>query len=235
MCVSEGLKTTFFPRERTLQFLKRYHDFTKRSFIFLKINSLEKNADVVHVDDKPVKNDTGEMSIGEDLKQKAWLEHYQRFLNTEFDWDPDHLSHEPPVEGPPIPISIYIVKKAISQMKAGKAMGSSGIVVEMTREAGDMGTSMIPDLAAAIICDGKVPSNWEQSFIVCPHSGNGNALHKGNYHGLKLTEQVMKILERIVDGSSDGRCQSMLPSLASSQAEAQQKQSLLSGSCKRNI
>ena len=32
------------------------------------------NADVVS--DKPVKNDVGEMSMSEDAKQKAWLEHY---------------------------------------------------------------------------------------------------------------------------------------------------------------
>ena len=56
-----------------------------------------------------------------DSKQKAWLEHYQRLLNAEFDWDPSHLSDESPVEGPPIPITIDMVKKAISQMKAGKA------------------------------------------------------------------------------------------------------------------
>ena len=49
----------------------------------------------------------------------------------------------------------------ISQMKAGKATGPSGIVVEMIRAAGDMGASMIRDLAAAIIRDGKVPSDWE--------------------------------------------------------------------------
>ena len=52
-------------------------------------------------------------------------------------------------------------------MKAGKAPGPSGIVVEMIRAAGDMGASMIHDLAVAIIRDGKVPSDWEQSFIVC--------------------------------------------------------------------
>ena len=67
--------------------------------------------------------------------------------------------------------------------------------------SGDMGTSMISDLAAAIIRDGKVPSDWEQSFIVCLCKGKGDALERGNYCGLKLTEQVMKILERIdVDG-----------------------------------
>ena len=85
-------------------------------------------------------------------------------------------------------------------MKAGKAPGPSGIVVEMIREAGDMGASMIRDLAVAIIRDGKVPYDWEQSFIVCLYKGKVDALERGNYRGLKLTEQVMKILERIVDG-----------------------------------
>ena len=61
-------------------------------------------ADVVG--DKPVKNDVAEMSISEDSKQKAWLEHYQILLHVEFDWDLDHLSDEPPLEGPPIPITI---------------------------------------------------------------------------------------------------------------------------------
>ena len=141
------------------------------------------NTDVVG--DKPVKNDAGEMSMSEDSKQKAWLEHYQRLLNVEFDWDPDHLSYQPPVECPPIPVTIDMVNKAISQMKAGKAPGPSGIVVEMIRAAGDMGASMIHDLAAAIIRDGKVPSDWEQSFIVCLYKGD--ALERGNYCGLKLT------------------------------------------------
>ena len=63
-------------------------------------------------------------------KQKAWLEHYQRLLNVEFDWGPIHLSYQLPVEGLPIPITIDMVKKAISQMKAGKAPGPSGIVEE---------------------------------------------------------------------------------------------------------
>ena len=92
-----------------------------------------------------------------------------------------------------------MVKKAISQMKAGKALGPSGIVVEMIQAAGDMGASMIRDLAAAIIRDGKVPTDWVQSFIVCLYKGKGDALERGNYRGLKLTEQVMKILERTVD------------------------------------
>ena len=156
----------------------------KSSEVYRLANQFRKeNTDVVG--DKPVKNDAGGMSMSQDSK-------------AQFDWDPDRLSYQPPVEGLPIPITIDMVKKAISQMKAGKAPGPSGLVVEMIGAAGDMGASMIRDLAAAIICDGKVPSDWEQSFIVCLYKGKGDALERGNYCGLKLTEQVMKILERIV-------------------------------------
>ena len=62
------------------------------------------------------------------------------------------------------------------------------------------GATMIRDLATAIIRDGKVPTDWEESFIVCLYKGKGDALDRGNYRGLKLTEQARKILERIVDG-----------------------------------
>ena len=59
---------------------------------------------------------------------------------------------------------------------------------------------MIHDLAAAIIRHAKVPSDWEQRYIVCLYKGKGDTLERGNYPSLKLTEQVMKVLERIVDG-----------------------------------
>ena len=96
---------------------------------------------------------------------------------------------------------------------------------------------MIRDLATAIIRDGKVPTDWEESFIVCLYKGKGDALDRGNYRGLKLTEQAMKILERIVDGlirQVVSNCLLTTPSLALSQEEALQMQSLRSGSCRRN-
>ena len=45
------------------------------------------------VGNKPVKNDAGEMSMSKEAKQNVWVEHYERLLNVEFDWDPDHLSN----------------------------------------------------------------------------------------------------------------------------------------------
>ena len=131
----------------------------KSSDIFRLANQMRKeNVDVVC--DKPVKNDAWEMSMSKKAKQNAWAEHYERLLKVEFDWDPDHLSNESPLEGPPIPMTIDMVKKAISKMKSGKAAAPSSIVVEMIKAAGDTGATIINDPATAIICDGKVPTDW---------------------------------------------------------------------------
>ena len=88
----------------------------KSSDIFRLANQMRKE-NVDAVGDKPVKNGAGERSVSEEAKQNAWAEHYERLLNVEFDWDPDHLSNKPPLEGPPIPITIDMVKTAISKMQ----------------------------------------------------------------------------------------------------------------------
>ena len=51
--------------------------------------------------------------------------------------------------------------------------------MEMIKAAGDTGATMILDLATAIIRDGKVPIDWEQSFIVCLYKGKGDTLDRG--------------------------------------------------------
>ena len=71
----------------------------------------------------------------------------------EFEWDPEHLSDEPTLEGPSIPITILMVKKAISKMKFSDTAGPSGGVVEMIRAVGDTGATVIRDLA--------IHSRWE--------------------------------------------------------------------------
>ena len=71
--------------------------------------------------------------------------------------------------------------------------------METITAAGDKTTILIHNLATSINKDGKVPVNWEESFIACLYKGKGDALDRDNYNGLKLTEQVMKVLECIVD------------------------------------
>ena len=44
----------------------------------------------------------------------------------------------------------------------------------------------------------KAQADLEQSSSVCLYKEKGDALDRGNYRGLKLTEQALKVIERIV-------------------------------------
>ena len=85
-------------------------------------------------------------------------------------------------------------------MASGKAAGPSGIVAEMLKPVGETGAVEVRDLIEDIISEGCIPTDWQESFIVNLYRGKGDALNRGNYRGLKLIEQVMKVLELVVEG-----------------------------------
>ena len=148
--------------------------------------------------EKPVKNDAGQLSLDEEAKKEAWKEHYERLINVEFPWNPEDLSEESPVEGPSEPITLEIITKAISKMASGKAARASGTVTE--KPVGKADAVEVHDLIEDIISEGCIPTDWQESFIVNLYKGKGDALNRGNYRGLKLIEQVMKVLERVMEG-----------------------------------
>ena len=84
-------------------------------------------------------------------------------------------------------------------MKKGKAAGPSGIVAEYLPASGDIGTKLIMDIANSMIRGEQAPKEWENSFIINCYKDKGDALERGNYRGLKLHDQGMKVVERIVD------------------------------------
>ena len=88
------------------------------------------NQDVVG--EKCVRNDAGELSLSDDDRMKAWVEHYSRLPNVEFEWPSDLLPEVPPVEGPHI-------GKTLGKMKQGKAADPSGVISEMLKAAGEEG------------------------------------------------------------------------------------------------
>ena len=85
------------------------------------------------VGEKCVRNYAGELSLSDDDKMKAWVEHYSRLLSVEFEWPSDLLSEAPPVEGPPLPVTVTHIRKVLSKMKQGKAAGPSGVIPEMLK------------------------------------------------------------------------------------------------------
>ena len=83
-------------------------------------------------DEKPVRNDAGELCLNDRAKQAGWKEHYER-LSNEFDWDPDPLTEIYPMEGLVPNVLLELVIKAMKLMKCGKAANTSLIVPEMLK------------------------------------------------------------------------------------------------------
>ena len=50
-------------------------------------------------------------------------------------------------------------------MKLGKSPGSSNVIVEMLKASSDQCSQLIADLINTIIKEGKVPEEWNNSYI----------------------------------------------------------------------
>ena len=92
-----------------------------------------------------------------------------------------------------------MITKAISKMASDKAAGPSGIVAEMLKPVGEARAVEVRHLSEDIISEGRISTDWHESYIVNLYKGKGDARNKGNNRGLKLIEQVMKVLERVVE------------------------------------
>ena len=92
-----------------------------------------------------------------------------------------------------------MISKALNKMKSGKAAGPSGITAEMLKATGEEGLEQMRKLFQLVI-DGKgIPEDWQQSYIKNLYKGKGDAMDRGNYRGLKMTDQVMKTLEHVLE------------------------------------
>ena len=155
------------------------------------------NQDIIG--DKCIKNDSGNISTTDEAKLEAWKEHYERLLNVEFPWDPNHLDQVESIPGAPLFITVDMVSSAVAKMKTGKAAGPSGIIAEMIKAAGEPCLQLISELTNSIISENRIPADWENSFMISLYKGKGDALERGNYRGLKLLDQCLKVIERIVE------------------------------------
>jgi hypothetical protein len=58
---------------------------------------------------------------------------------------------------------------------------------------------MLWHLTEKAFSEGVTPRDWEDSCIINLYKGKGNALDRDCYQGLKLTDQAMMLMERVLD------------------------------------
>ena len=91
----------------------------------------------------------------------------------------------------------------IKKMKSGKAPGSSGVETEILKASFEFTCPILRNFANAMIAQRKTPDDWNESFIINLFKGNGDALDRQNYTGLK---HCLKVIESCgyVDPGSGG-------------------------------
>ena len=118
-----------------------------------------------------MRNDAGELATSDEAKLDAWVEHYARLLNVEFDWPSDKLPEVAPIAGPPPSVSTDLIHKAISKIKCGKAAGPSGIIAEMLKSSGEECVELARQLVEVVFSSGEIPADWEESIILLTMGG----------------------------------------------------------------
>ena len=69
----------------------------------------------------------------------------------------------------------------------------------MLKASSDICSKMIAYLTNSIICNNTMSNEWNDSIIITLYKGKGEALDRGNYRDLKLTEHILKVLEQIIE------------------------------------
>jgi hypothetical protein len=69
----------------------------------------------------------------------------------------------------------------------------------MLKAAGAAGIQWMTDLCNAVVAEGKIPEDWKKSWMVGAYKGKADALECGSYRGIKLLDQLMKVLERVIE------------------------------------
>ena len=80
------------------------------------------------------------------------------------------------------------------------------------KASGGFGTSWMTDLNN-IVKEGCIPDDWRKNILVPMYKGNVDPLVCSLYRAIKLLEQSMKVLERVLEKRL--RCQLITCSLAS--------------------
>ena len=89
---------------------------------------------------------------------------------------------------------------AMKKMKKGKATGLDEIRVEMLDLAVYVGVNRTRRLLISCLTEGNIPVEWRTGLIIPIWEMKGDVHDPGKYRGITLLSQVLKLLERVLDG-----------------------------------
>ena len=131
------------------------------------------------------KNDAGNVVSDANGMKNIWRKYMEKLLNVE-NWDGEVDC--PELMGPNCLISEEEIAADIKELNIGEAAGPTGVVSEMMKAAGGIGSRWMTDLINNIVKECCIPDDWRKSILVPVYKGKGDPLVCGSYRAIKLLE-----------------------------------------------
>ena len=111
-------------------------------------------------------------------------------------------------EGKPIPqeqakklievFTVYEVKKAIKNLKNGKAAGPDGIPNEFLKAGGRPMRLELMELFNKILKSKVTPESWREGKVILIYKGKGDRTDMNNYRGITLNNNISKLFSKML-------------------------------------
>ena len=146
-----------------------------------------------------VKDKEGRLLTKEDEIKKRWRDHFTEVLNRPAPTDRAIIRQDTPINEAIDTgyITKEEIRRAIGNMKNGKAAGIDSITVEMLKADVDETTNVLHMLFQKIWDQEEIPDDWSKSLIVkLPKKGDLTAC--GNWRGITLIPTAAKVMGRVI-------------------------------------
>ena len=147
---------------------------------------------------RPIKDKEGNVLTNEEEQRQRWAEHFSELLNRP---PPPN-----PVDIPAAEVNLDVccnrptkreIRKAIKQLKNGKAAGPDGIPAEAIKADITTSTEALYNLFGRIWENEEIPKDWRIGYLVkLPKKGDLQQCN--NYRGIMLLSVPGKVLNRVI-------------------------------------
>lgn len=145
-----------------------------------------------------LKNTGKDNAFLQTIKPKEWKNYYKNLLT---ETRQEYLGDDPTgpihVHGEEVRIQVETVKKAIMDLKNGKASGPEGICAEMLKNGTDKLHNNLTFIINNCLNGHPVPEPWKEAYISSIHK-KGDKTNCNNYRGISVTSTMSRLYGRIL-------------------------------------
>ena len=140
--------------------------------------------------------------LSEEDAPKRWAEYFEELHGANppsrelADGDIACLTPDPPLNTDEP--TLEEVRKAVGQLKDGKAPGNCGVFAEMLKAGGEAALRGLHALICSVWSSGVIPTDWKRGIVVPIWKGKGDIRECSNHRGVTLLSVPGKAFARVL-------------------------------------